>query len=427
MYKKINWSETEYIQLDSIFFENETQSSSELSSGTNLLNPTTIIKDNFLRKNISISDINIYTSPLGTSSLRNAVRQYETSYFNINFPDDYTPFMTSGAADGLRIIFQFLKEKEMDNILVLGLQYPIVFQSITNVNLSFYQLLGHSFNDGYLPKPEDIQCFLDESSIKFSALFLTQPNNPTGTLYKNEDFSKVVRMCKKNNIYIIYEKIGSDIPCRYSDSSNIDHGFSIELYKYWDKFIIIDSLSKKRAISGLRIGYVLANKEVCNYANLIRFGDCPITIGHEAIKKDLLLSSLVALEARGKVTNLVHMSSYDVQKKDINDYKETILSNLRTFSLTLSKYIDNITCIDSGFNCLIKLNFSCNEFEFAKDLFESQNLIIYPLNCFTLVPTKKLKENKLIFRLSLAEEESTFKKSINSLNEYLSKLDVNTK
>ncbi|SHK55055.1 pyridoxal phosphate-dependent aminotransferase [Tepidibacter formicigenes] len=90
---------------------------------------------------------------------------------------------------------------------------------------------------------------------KTKMIFITNPSNPTGAIYSEQELKEIVDVCLKNNIYIladeIYEKICyentfTSIASLSSEAKNIT--------------ITVNGFSKSFAMTGLRLGYSASNK-----------------------------------------------------------------------------------------------------------------------------------------------------------------------
>jgi aspartate aminotransferase len=93
---------------------------------------------------------------------------------------------------------------------------------------------------------------------KIKLLILNSPNNPSGAVYNRKELEVIGDICLKNNIFIIsdevYEKFVFGGSRHYSIAS-----FSNELKKI---IITVNAVSKTYAMTGWRIGYIAAEKEI---------------------------------------------------------------------------------------------------------------------------------------------------------------------
>ena len=90
------------------------------------------------------------------------------------------------------------------------------------------------------------------------AIIVNNPNNPSGKVYSKKELQHIYRFAEKHNLYIL-----SDEP--YSDFVKEEPFYSMGRFDpKKQRVIIANSLSKNMGMSGLRIGYCIANKEIIN-------------------------------------------------------------------------------------------------------------------------------------------------------------------
>ncbi|SHH50647.1 pyridoxal phosphate-dependent aminotransferase [Tepidibacter thalassicus] len=94
-------------------------------------------------------------------------------------------------------------------------------------------------------------------SKKTKAIILNSPNNPTGAVYTESELREIADIAVNNNIYIISDEIYEKL---------IYEGKHISIASFNEKIkdltIVINGVSKGYAMTGWRIGYSAANKEI---------------------------------------------------------------------------------------------------------------------------------------------------------------------
>lgn len=92
------------------------------------------------------------------------------------------------------------------------------------------------------------------------AIIINSPNNPSGEVYSAEFIKEIVEFCEKKGIYLIMDDIyhklifeGKRAPNPYEYAKD----FSIN-----SKLILINGVSKLYAMTGFRIGWAVANKNL---------------------------------------------------------------------------------------------------------------------------------------------------------------------
>ena len=104
-----------------------------------------------------------------------------------------------------------------------------------------------------------------ESAItpKTKAILLNYPSNPTGGFMTKEDYEKIVPIIKKHELIVITDEI-------YAELSYEQKFCSIASFdEIKDQVILVSGFSKAYAMTGWRLGYVLANEVIINAMNKI--------------------------------------------------------------------------------------------------------------------------------------------------------------
>ncbi|HEY8419132.1 MAG TPA: pyridoxal phosphate-dependent aminotransferase [Clostridia bacterium] len=109
--------------------------------------------------------------------------------------------------------------------------------------------------DGFKLTPKKLQ---EAITPKTKALILNSPSNPSGIVYTQEELWALAEVIEKTGIYVIsdeiYEKLVYDGYKHYSIAA-----YSPKLYK---QTIVVNGVSKTYSMTGWRIGYLAADKEI---------------------------------------------------------------------------------------------------------------------------------------------------------------------
>lgn len=110
-------------------------------------------------------------------------------------------------------------------------------------------------NNFHLPPKEEI---VSKITDRTKCILLSNPCNPTGTVYSYEEMKMLGEIAKEYNLFII-----SDEVYRQFIFGNVPYTSSIHLTDILDRVILVDSISKHYSACGARIGLVASkNKEL---------------------------------------------------------------------------------------------------------------------------------------------------------------------
>ena len=96
----------------------------------------------------------------------------------------------------------------------------------------------------------------DLQQSKHQLVFIGNPNNPCGTLWKQES-RELFELCKKKGHYLVFDESFIDF---------LGDTYSMRNYvKEYDNVIVVHSLTKFYAVPGLRIGAMIANPMITQF------------------------------------------------------------------------------------------------------------------------------------------------------------------
>jgi histidinol-phosphate aminotransferase len=98
-------------------------------------------------------------------------------------------------------------------------------------------------------------------AIKAKLIFVTTPNNPTGTAIALADIERLAKAAAEISALLVVDEA-------YAEFS--DEPSAITLLKRYPNLLVIRTMSKAFALAGVRLGYLAANEEVISALELVR-------------------------------------------------------------------------------------------------------------------------------------------------------------
>jgi aspartate aminotransferase len=130
-------------------------------------------------------------------------------------------------------------------------------------------------NDFALPSISEIE---KKITPRTRAILVCNPNNPTGSLYSRNELMQLRDIVKKHDLFLLSDEVYREF-C-YGE----EHFSAMKLEGVDDNVILLDSVSKRYSMCGVRIGALITrNKEVLTAA--LKFGQarlCPPGLGQIA-------------------------------------------------------------------------------------------------------------------------------------------------
>ncbi len=112
------------------------------------------------------------------------------------------------------------------------------------------KVIDTTINSKWTPDIKDLEATINDNT---KMLVLNYPNNPTGKVLNDKTLSMVLSLARDRGIYLLSDEVYSDYAF---------NGFKSVLEYQYEKAITISSFSKAYAMTGFRIGYAIANREI---------------------------------------------------------------------------------------------------------------------------------------------------------------------
>ena len=109
----------------------------------------------------------------------------------------------------------------------------------------------------------DLDTMADAVTSNTRMLFIANPNNPTGTISKRDEFDRLMKRLPDGVLVVVDEAY-----CEYV--TNPDYADSMKHFKDGRDILILRTFSKIYGLAGLRIGFGIARKDIILEMNKLR-------------------------------------------------------------------------------------------------------------------------------------------------------------
>lgn len=110
--------------------------------------------------------------------------------------------------------------------------------------------------EGFHLPPEEL--WEEAAGPKTRAVLLCNPNNPTGTVYEAGELEMVAQFCRERNLFLIADEVYREFT--YDGRRAIS---ALTLEGIEDRVVVVDSLSKRFNVCGIRLGMLVTrNREI---------------------------------------------------------------------------------------------------------------------------------------------------------------------
>jgi len=183
-----------------------------------------------------------YTHSLGKIGLREEIARYYWRKYRVEISPEQI-IITSGTSPGMLLVFSALLEKGEEIILPDPYYacYPNFIRYVDGEPIC----VPVSEEDGFKYRPEEIKNYF---SPQTRAIMVNSPSNPTGGVFSASELQALANLDQM----IIADEIYNGL---------IYEGEEHSILEFTDRAFVINGFSKLYAMTGWRLGYVIAPRE----------------------------------------------------------------------------------------------------------------------------------------------------------------------
>jgi aspartate aminotransferase len=297
-----------------------------------------------------------YTPTPGVGPLREAICNWHAAQFGSSYTVPEC-IVTAGAKHAIFNAFCCLLEAG-DEVLIpapFWVSYPDMVQYTGATPVPVMT----DAKDGFRLRAEDVSRAI---TAKTKVLIVNSPSNPSGAVVPEDEFVKIYELCRAKNIWLLTDECYSHFV--YGNEKPYSLA-SVPGTK--PNILVAGSLSKTFAMTGWRIGYLLAPPELVSAMTKVQ---------SQSISNPTSIAQYAAIEAlTGPMDTVTAMLAEYSRRRD------RIVSGLRS--------IPGVTCVEPGGAFYAYPNISAHlgngiadATALAKLLLEKQHLVVVPGDAF---------------------------------------------
>ncbi len=292
--------------------------------------------------------ITSYTSNHGLPELREAIAEYYRK-FNVRNIDPNDVIITTGVSEGIDIALRALLNPG-DAVLIPEPAY-VSYKPLTI--LAGGDAIAIPTTPEFKPTYELLARYAKECDPK--AIVINYPNNPTGVSYSRKDLEEIADLAIEFDMVVISDEIYAELT--YSGK----HISIASLNGMEDRTVILNGFSKAFAMTGLRVGYVIAPSDIA---------EAMLKIHQYCMLCAPITAQIGALEAlRGC-------------EEELDNIRAEYMRRRNFFVKRLSKIFE-IRKPDGAFYAFPKIEgYGLNSEEFAERLLLEKGVAVVPGNAF---------------------------------------------
>lgn len=211
-----------------------------------------------------------YCHSQGLSELLKALQWYYQK-LGFNFISEKNIQITSGGSEAILMTLMAVADPG-DEVIVFEPTYPNYLSFAKECNVKLVPVSTSIANHFHLPESKEIE---KKITKRTRAILICSPNNPTGTIYTQKEIEMLVSLAKKHNLFLVADEVYRE----FTYDGRTHTSLLNYMKKMPDKIIVLDSLSKRYSVCGLRLGAIVTlNQEVLDGS--LRIAQARLSVGY---------------------------------------------------------------------------------------------------------------------------------------------------
>ncbi|MBI3978396.1 MAG: pyridoxal phosphate-dependent aminotransferase [Chloroflexi bacterium] len=192
-----------------------------------------------------------YTHLHGLPELRVALADELARRNGLQVDPEHEIMVTTGAEEAVFVVCQALLNPG-DEILIPDPNYTSYDLAVGAARGRVVPVPAHA-EDGFVVRPDEVERRI---TARTKALVIVSPNNPTGTVYPPETLAQLAELALRRNLIVISDEIYELLTF-----PGYRHVSVATLPGMRDRTVTINGFSKGYAMTGWRVGYIVAPAE----------------------------------------------------------------------------------------------------------------------------------------------------------------------
>ena len=192
-----------------------------------------------------------YSPLLGETALREEIAIHAKKLYGGQISKENVAVLP-GAQAALFSAFQCIAEIG-DEVIALEPTYATYPAVIRASGAKLITVKLNRNEKGYYLDLNDIEKAI---TSKTKAILINSPSNPSGAVFIQEDLNKLADLCQERGIWLISDEV------YWSLCYENDHASAFTQLHTRENVIVLNSLSKSHAMTGWRIGWIIAPEEI---------------------------------------------------------------------------------------------------------------------------------------------------------------------
>ena len=197
----------------------------------------------------------MYTSNRGLPELCGLLSEDFKNRYGVEYDPKSEIIFTTGVSEGLDIAMRAVVNPG-DEVLVVDPCF-VSYQPEVYLAGGVPKALPCRAEDQFKITPESL---MEHITPKTKVLMMNFPNNPTGGVMDKDDLKAIADIIIDHDLLVISDEVYSEL------SYDLKHTATASIDGLFERTITLNGFSKAYAMTGWRLGYLCAPKEICDAA-----------------------------------------------------------------------------------------------------------------------------------------------------------------
>ncbi|MBV9071490.1 MAG: pyridoxal phosphate-dependent aminotransferase, partial [Acidobacteria bacterium] len=201
-----------------------------------------------------------YTNALGTKALREAIAQRYNKRYRTSVGAEHVIAGNGGKQELFNLMLALVDKGDE---VIIPVPYWVSFPDQVQFAGGTPVFARTEASNRFRATLDGIQAVASERT---RGVILNSPNNPTGAVITEEELEKIVEWCVSRDVFLIFDETYEFFVYDGNRHASAMRWFE----RYPETVIVVNSMSKTFAMTGWRLGYAIAHRDVITAAGKIQ-------------------------------------------------------------------------------------------------------------------------------------------------------------
>jgi len=193
----------------------------------------------------------MYTSNLGMPELRQGLSRHLKKEYGLDYDPDNELLITVGVSEGVDLATRAILDPG-DEVIMADPSY-VSYSSCVVLAGGKAVMIPTNEKNNFELGADDVEKRITD---KTKAILIGYPANPTGAVMSRDKLEKIAEVARRHRLIIISDEIYSSLVY------GVEHTCAATLPRMKDSTVLLGGFSKAYAMTGWRIGYAAASKDI---------------------------------------------------------------------------------------------------------------------------------------------------------------------